>query len=103
MKKFTAGLFLFIMYLSLTAAALPANSEDRTAAVTELSTYEDLQMLHEKIMAMNSKCCILPDGTVTSWRDADAETKELVRQYECIQYNNLVEKSRRIDWFFRTE
>ncbi len=70
----------------------------------ELTPYQQyLQMLHEKIMAMNSKCCILPDGTVTSWRDADAETKELVRQYECIQYNNLVEKSRRIDWFFRTE
>ncbi|MBR3276619.1 MAG: sulfatase-like hydrolase/transferase [Eubacterium sp.] len=67
----------------------------------KLTDYQHyLQMLHEKIAAINSKCYILPDGTVTLWKNADADIRESVRQYECIQHNNLVEKHRRIDWFF---
>ena len=62
-----------------------------------------LQDLQETIPALNHLGYMDPEGKFHAWEDADEKTREAEWEYECLQYNNLAEKGRRLDWFFTVE
>ena len=67
----------------------------------ELTDFEDYQlMLMEDIQAMNHQGYVNSDGEMVSWDDATENVKKEELEYEYLQYNALVESSKRIDWFF---
>ena len=69
----------------------------------ELTDYEDYQrMFMSKVKAYNHKGYITADGEYVLWKDATDEVNEMLSDYECLQYNNLMD-SNRIDWFFSLE
>lgn len=58
--------------------------------------------LREKMPALNHLGFLASDGTWYRWNDSDApeEDLEYERQYECLQYNELIDKKDRDDSFF---
>lgn len=67
----------------------------------ELTDYEDYQiMLMDEIKAYNHKGYITADGEYVLWDDASDDVLDKRLQYEYLQYNNLFEDSKRLDWFF---
>ncbi len=67
----------------------------------ELTAYEEYQILFmQDILAYNHKGYVTADGEYVSWDDASDEALEMLNEYEILQYNNLVETSDRLDWFF---
>ena len=60
-----------------------------------------LQDLQTKIKGYNTIGYYTVDGQFVSWDDADDEMNALLNQYECFQYNALMEKLNRADWFFK--
>lgn len=62
-----------------------------------------LQDLQETIPALNHLGYMDPEGKFHAWEDADEKTREAEWEYECLQYNNLAEKGRRLDWFFTVD
>ena len=66
----------------------------------ELTDYEDYQrMFMSKIQAYNHKGYLTADGEYVLWKDASDEANQMLSDYECLQYNNLVD-GKRLDWFF---
>ena len=59
-----------------------------------------LKDLQETIPALNHMGYVNADGVYTAWQDGDTESLQAEWEYECLQYNNLGPKGRRIDWFF---
>ncbi|MBR0398900.1 MAG: LTA synthase family protein, partial [Eubacterium sp.] len=59
-----------------------------------------LKNQQEQIPALNHLGYMDADGTFHTWQEGEEE--ELVQEwnYECLQYNNLAEKRRRLDDFF---
>ncbi len=69
----------------------------------ELTPYNEyLLNLREKMPALNHLGFLASDGTWYRWNDSDApeEDLEYERQYECLQYNELIDKKDRDDSFF---
>lgn len=60
-----------------------------------------LQRLMTQIPALNHLGCKKADGEWVSWKELEDPEKELEWEYECFQYNNLAEKRKRLDWFFK--
>ncbi len=56
--------------------------------------------LMEEIPALNHLGYQSSDGEWYSWSEAGEEEAELEWEYECLQYNNLAENRKRLDWFF---
>ena len=42
-------------------------------------------------------------GSFHSWSDGEEDELQAENDYECLQYNNLVEDGKRLDWFFGLE
>ena len=59
-----------------------------------------LQDLQETMPALNHLGYMDPEGKFHSWSDGDEDTLRKEWEYECLQYNNLAEERRRLDWFF---
>lgn len=73
-------------------------------AGVELSPFEEyVEMLQDDIMAYNHKGYYDADGKFTRWGKAPEEITHKVWEYECLQYNALVEDVNRLDWFFKIE
>ncbi len=83
----TSGNFLHTIIMEKTGLEL-----------TPMEEYE--QMLMTKIKAYNHLGYYTTDGTFHAWSTASDEILELINQYECFQYNTLMETSNRLDWFF---
>ena len=69
----------------------------------ELTPYNEYLLdLREKMPALNHLGFLASDGTWYRWNDSDApeEDLEYERQYECLQYNELIDKKDRDDSFF---
>ncbi len=67
----------------------------------KLTDYENYQiMLMDDIKAYNHKGYLNADGQYVSWSDASDEINQERLEYEYLQYNSLVEDSKRLDWFF---
>ena len=60
-----------------------------------------LKDLQTKIKGYNTIGYYTADGEFVSWSDAGSDVKALLNQYECFQYNALMEKLNRADWFFK--
>ena len=68
----------------------------------ELTPYNDyLLNLREKIPALNHLGYLDPYGIWHRWENGDSETLELEREYECLQYNELMDSQNRVDEFFQ--
>ena len=69
----------------------------------ELTPYNEYLLdLREKMPALNHLGFLASDGTWYRWNDSDApeEDLEYERRYECLQYNELIDKKDRDDSFF---
>lgn len=67
----------------------------------EMTDYEKYQTLLMKDMkAYNHKGYVTSDGEYVLWADATEDMLKKRLDYEYLQYNNLVESSKRLDWFF---
>lgn len=70
----------------------------------QLTPYNEyLQKLREEIPAMNHLGYLNQRGIWRTWENADSDILELVREYECLQYNELKDSQNRVDSFFRIE
>ncbi|MGN0314798.1 MAG: LTA synthase family protein [Fusicatenibacter sp.] len=70
----------------------------------ELTPYNEyLLSLREEMPALNHLGFLSEDGNWYSWSEAGKEELELERQYECLQYNELMDRNDRIDEFFLIE
>jgi hypothetical protein len=70
----------------------------------EMAPYNEyLQDLMEVMPALNHLGYMDASGKFHSWSDGDPDILQKEWEYECLQYNNLAEDSRRIDWFFTVE
>lgn len=68
----------------------------------ELTPYNEyLLNLREKIPALNHLGYLDPYGIWHRWENGDSETLELEREYECLQYNELMDSQNRVDEFFQ--
>ena len=68
----------------------------------ELAPYNEYLLdLQEKIPALNHLGYMDARGTWRRWADADGVTLELEREYECLQYNELMDSQNRADEFFK--
>lgn len=68
----------------------------------ELTPYNEyLLNLWEKIPALNHLGYLDPYGIWHRWENGDSETLELEREYECLQYNELMDSQNRVDEFFQ--
>lgn len=68
----------------------------------ELTSYNEYLLgLRQEIPALNHLGYLSDEGIWYSWDEAPKEDLELERQYECLQYNELMDKNDRIDDFFR--
>lgn len=68
----------------------------------ELAPYNEYLLdLQEKIPALNHLGYMDTRGTWRRWADADGVTLELEREYECLQYNELMDSQNRADEFFK--
>ena len=68
----------------------------------ELTPYNEyLLKLQEEILALNHLGYMDSSGRWHRWEDADSETLELEREYECLQYNELMDSQNRVDEFFQ--
>ncbi len=54
----------------------------------------------EEIAAYNHKGYVTSNGEYIAWDAASDEANQLLLEYEYLQYNELVENSKRLDWFF---
>lgn len=59
--------------------------------------------LQESMPALNHLGYMDPDGNWTAWDAAGEKEEQLEWEYECLQYNNLAENRKRLDWFFALE
>ncbi|MDO4617412.1 MAG: LTA synthase family protein [Lachnospiraceae bacterium] len=74
------------------------------AAGLDMPEYNQyLLQLMEQIPALNHLGYRNSSGQWTAWSDAEETEKRLEWEYECLQYNNLAEKRKRLDWFFTLE
>lgn len=64
---------------------------------------EYLLKLREEIPAMNHIGYLNERGIWRRWENADSRILELVREYECLQYNELKESKNRVDSFFQID
>ena len=62
-----------------------------------------LQDLMEVMPALNHLGYMDASGKFHSWSDGDPDVLQAEWEYECLQYNNLAEDSKRLDWFFTVE
>ena len=66
----------------------------------EMTDYEHYQrMFMDTVKAYNHKGYVTADGEYVLWKYASDEVKQMVNDYECLQYNNLVDGNR-LNWFF---
>ena len=72
--------------------------ENTGLQMTDYNYY--LKDLQETIPALNHMGFVNADGVYTAWKDGDTKSLQNEWEYECLQYNNLGPKGRRIDWFF---
>jgi phosphoglycerol transferase MdoB-like AlkP superfamily enzyme len=59
-----------------------------------------LEDLMKSMPALNHLGYMDAEGTFHSWASGEKEALEQEWEYECLQYNNLAEKRKRLDWFF---
>ena len=59
-----------------------------------------IQMLREKIAGYNQHGYYTPDKVFHTWESAPEEINSLINEYEILQYNALMAKANRADWFF---
>lgn len=59
-----------------------------------------LQQLMEEVPALNHLGYLNSSREWHSWEDAEEDIANLEWEYECLQYNNLAENWKRLDWFF---
>lgn len=68
----------------------------------ELTPYNEYLLdLQEEIPALNHLGYMDSAGKWHRWENADNRTLELEREYECLQYNELMDSNNRVDEFFR--
>lgn len=68
----------------------------------ELTPYNEYLLdLQEEIPALNHLGYMDSAGKWHRWENADNRTLELGREYECLQYNELMDSNNRVDEFFR--
>ena len=60
------------------------------------------QGLKSEMLAYNHLGYVDPDKNFVPWDEAPEKIKNLVWEYECLQYNSLVETTNRKDGFFST-
>lgn len=64
---------------------------------------EYLSDLRKKMPALNHLGYMDGEGEFTAWEEAGEEYERLELEYEALQYNELAEDARRLDWFFEAE
>ncbi|MCQ2500095.1 MAG: LTA synthase family protein [Lachnospiraceae bacterium] len=70
----------------------------------ELPPYNQyLEMLRERIPALNHLGYLKADGQWVRWDDATDPEATLEKEYEYFQYNNLAENRKRLDWFYEVK
>lgn len=62
-----------------------------------------LSDLRETIPALNHLGYMDTEGKFHSWDEGEEDILQEEWEYECLQYNNLAEKGRRMDWFFTVD
>ncbi len=62
-----------------------------------------LKDLMKEIPALNHLGYMDSDGEFHTWKEGEEKELHLEWEYECLQYNNLAESGRRLDWFFGME
>jgi len=62
-----------------------------------------IQMLRESVLGYNHLGYYTPDKTFHNWKKASDDILDIINDYEILQYNALVGKSNRLDWFFLPE
>ena len=59
--------------------------------------------MYKTMPALNHLGYMDSEGNFYRWADAEDEAAVKEWDYECLQYNNLAETSKRLDWFFTIE
>lgn len=72
--------------------------EQTGLAMTPYNYYLKNQM--KTIPALNHLGYMDASGKFHTWSSATEDAKQTEWEYECLQYNNLAEQRKRIDWFF---
>lgn len=62
-----------------------------------------LSGLREEMPALNHLGYMDREGEFTSWEEADEAYEQMELEYEALQYNELAEDSKRLDWFFQAK
>ena len=73
-------------------------------AGVEMSPFEDyVSMFRDEIPAYNHKGYYDNSGKFTEWAKAPEDVQHKVWEYECLQYNTLMEDANRLNWFYEVQ